>query len=106
MRRLPKLEMSETPRVVIDTQIFLRSAIARQSLIGKIIFDWNDKYQIAFSEETRREIEDVLTRPKIRTKFSQITDEVTQTVLSVFDSAELVVLPNPVPPVSRDAKDD
>src|SRR5438046_2635008 len=106
MKPSMKSDMSETPSVVIDTQIFLRAAISRQSLIGKIIFALNDQYQIIFSAEIRKEVEEVLNRPKIRTKFSQITDEVVQTVLSIFDSAELVTLPDPIPSISRDPKDD
>lgn len=98
--------MNEKPRVVIDTQVFLRAAISRQSLIGKIIFDLNDRYQIVFSVETKAELADVLSRPKVRAKFVHLTDEVAQTVLAIFDSAEQVVLPASVEAVSRDPKDD
>ncbi len=98
--------MSEKVRVVIDTQLFLRAAVNRQSLVGKIIFDLAERYVLVFSVETKNEVKDVLTRPKLRLKFKQLTDEVTEKVLKIFDSAVLIKLPNPIPSVSRDRKDD
>lgn len=54
--------MSAKPRVVVDTQVFLRAGLKRQSLVGKIVFDLSDRYQIIFSAETKKEVEDVLNR--------------------------------------------
>jgi putative PIN family toxin of toxin-antitoxin system len=98
--------MSAKPRVVVDTQIFLRAGLKRQSLVGKIVFDLSDRYQIIFSAETKKEVEDVLNRPHLRAKFTQLTDQVVKIIFDIFDSAELVTLPDPIPSVSRDPKDD
>jgi putative PIN family toxin of toxin-antitoxin system len=92
--------------VVLDTQVFLRAAINRRSICGKIVFDLRDKYQLIFSEAMRQELEDVLSRSAIRIKFAQLTDEVVQTVLDVFHSADQITLPEGVEPISRDPKDD
>lgn len=91
---------------MIDTQIFLRAGLKRQSLVGKIVFDLSDRYQIIFSAETKKEVEDVLNRPQLRAKFTQLTDQVVKAILDIFDSAELVMLPDQIASVSRDPKDD
>jgi len=98
--------VSEKPRVVFDTQIFLRAAIKRRSICGKIVFDLRDKYQLIFSESMRQELANVLSRSAIRGKFAQLTDEVVQRVLDVFNSADQITIPEGVEPISRDPKDD
>lgn len=98
--------MSENPvRVVIDTQVFLRSAIKRQSISGKLLFDLADSYQLVTSDDITAEVEDVLNRPELRTKFSAITDEVVAGILAFLEVAE-IVNPDETPRVSRDSKDD
>ena len=98
--------MIKKPKVVFDTQILLRAAINRKSICAKIIFDLADHYDIIFSEETRHEIEDVLSRPALRNKFSQLTDAVVDTVLKIFDDAQEVQSYEVAEPISRDPKDD
>ena len=58
-------------RVVIDTQVFLRSAIKRQSISGRLLFDLANRYQLVTSDDLTDEIEDVLNRPELRAKFSR-----------------------------------
>jgi putative PIN family toxin of toxin-antitoxin system len=65
-----------------------------------------DHFQLIFSEEIRREVSDVLHRPKLRKKFPDLTDELAAQTLAIFNAAEQVTLPDPVPQVSRDPKDD
>lgn len=74
--------------------------------MGKILFELSDRYQIIFSAETRKEVEDVLNRPHLCARFTQLTDGFVQTILAIFDTAELVTLPEHAPPVSRGPKDD
>ena len=95
----------EKIKVVIDTQIFLRAAINRNSLPAKLLFDMKDKYELVVSQSIVDEIEDVLNRPKIRKKFDSLTDEVVETVTTLLSETEQVNPPE-VPEVSRDPKDD
>ena len=95
----------EKIKVVIDTQLFLRAAINRRSLPAKLIFDMNDKYDLVVSQAIVDEIEDVLSRPKLRAKFTNLTDEVVQAVTELMSETE-TINPSEVPAVSRDPKDD
>jgi putative PIN family toxin of toxin-antitoxin system len=98
--------VSDKPRVVIDTQIFLRATINRRSLIHKIVFEMQDHFQLIFSDEIKAEVNGVLHRPKLRNKFPDLTDELAAKTLAIFNGAERVTLPDPVPQISRDPKDD
>lgn len=99
--------MSETPRpiVVIDTQLLLRATLNAKSLPARMLFQMRDAYLLAVSPDVRAEVQDVLTRPKIRTKFPQITDEAVAKTLAILD-AGLQITPETVDAVSRDPKDD
>jgi putative PIN family toxin of toxin-antitoxin system len=84
---------------------FSRAAINPYSLPARILFQLGDVYLLAVSPTTKAEIQDVLNRPKIRKKFPQITDDVVALVINVLD-AGLQVIPESVPAISRDPKDD
>jgi hypothetical protein len=66
----------------------LRAAINRKSLPAKLFYDYSDYYTLLLSSELRAEIDDVLHRPSVRTKFSQLTDEVVTAFLAQIDDAE------------------
>lgn len=99
--------MSETPRpiVVVDTQLLLRATLNAKSLPARVLFQMRDAYLLAVSPDVRAEVQDVLTRPKIRTKFPQMTDEAVAKTLAVLD-AGLQISPELVAAISRDPKDD
>jgi putative PIN family toxin of toxin-antitoxin system len=99
--------VSETPRpiVVIDTQLLLRATLNPKSLPARVLFQMGDAYLLAVSPDVRAEVQDVLTRPKIRAKFPQMTDEAVAKTLAVLD-AGLQISPDTVAAVSRDPKDD
>ncbi|MEQ8672330.1 MAG: putative toxin-antitoxin system toxin component, PIN family [Aggregatilineales bacterium] len=97
--------MTEKIRAVIDTQIFLRAAINSKSLPAKIIFDYSERYELLMSDAIVDEIKDVLNRPKLRKKFSSLTDEVVNSVVSLLKTAENITV-TAVTAVSRDPKDD
>ena len=97
--------MSEKPRIVIDTQVFVRAAINDRSLPAKLIYDLNQSYQLLVSRQIRNEVEDVLNRGNVRAKFKQITDNVVQRALTLYDAAEWIEVED-IPPISRDPKDD
>lgn len=92
-------------RVIFDTHIFLRAAINRKSLPAKLFFDWRHQYQLITSEEMSNEVLDVLTRPKVRAKFSALTDEIVREILEQISSAEQITLTE-IPAMARDPKDD
>jgi putative PIN family toxin of toxin-antitoxin system len=74
-KRLMKCDMTVTPKVVFDTQIYLRALINSHSACGRLLFEWDEHYQLYMCDEIEAEIVDVLTRSKVRKKFPQITDE-------------------------------
>lgn len=98
--------MSVKIKVVIDTQLFLRATLNRLTLTGKIVFEMSEKYDVIFSVETKNELISVLRRPKLRAKFSQLTEKRIQATLGVFESGILVQLPDEIPNVARDPKDN
>lgn len=97
--------MPEKPRVVIDTQVFLRAAINRKSLPARVIFDLNHRYELITATPIIAEVRDVLFRPKLRERFSQLTDEIANNVLALLHETMNIELEN-IPEVSRDVKDD
>ena len=97
--------MSDKPRVVIDTQLFLRAAINLRSLPAKLILEMVDRYDLIMSLPIADEIKDVLNRPTIRAKFPDLSDEVVNRIIVRLEDAEWVLLPD-VPAVGRDPKDD
>lgn len=98
--------MSESLKVVFDTQIFLRSIINRNSISGKLFAIWFNEYELYVADEIENEINDVLNRPKLRKKFAQISDNDIEKVLEIVARTYRVELPDPVEAVSRDPKDD
>jgi uncharacterized protein len=90
---------------VIDTQVLLRATLNPRSLPAKIIFELGHLYILALSPGIRAEVEDVLNRPKLRSKFPGLTNETVARTLALLDDAQQVV-PESVPNVSRDPKDD
>jgi putative PIN family toxin of toxin-antitoxin system len=91
--------------VVIDTQVFLRATINRASLPAKINFDYHHLFVMAVSPQTRAELVDVLSRPKLRMHFPKLTDETMAYTLSILDQGLAIELTT-IPSVSRDPKDD
>lgn len=91
--------------VVFDTQLFLRAAINPRSLPSRLLFEFGERYLLAFSKEVRAEIEDVLNRTELRSKFPALTDERVTQILALIDSGRLVTL-DEIPSVCRDPKDD
>lgn len=92
-------------RAVIDTQVFLRAAINRQSLPAKVLFDLRAKFQLLASSETTAEVRHVLNRPELRAKFKLLNDEVVITILQLLETTEQVQITQ-IEAISRDPKDD
>jgi putative PIN family toxin of toxin-antitoxin system len=107
MKLLTRYAVSEKPRpiVVIDTQLILRATLNAKALPARMLFQLRNAYLLVVSPEVRAEVQDVLTRPKIRKKFPQITDNDVYRTMAVLDGG-LQVQPDSVPAASRDPKDD
>lgn len=83
--------MSEkTVKAVIDTQLFLRACINQRSLPAKLIFDMADQYELVVSQAIVDEIEDVLNRPKLRARFTTLTDEIVEQVSALLSNTSQV----------------
>lgn len=95
----------KTIKAVFDTQIFLRACINRRSLPARLIFDMNNNYELAVSQAIIDEINDVLNRPKLRSKFTSLTDDVVEQALNLLSNTTQVN-PSDSPAVARDPKDD
>lgn len=89
--------MSAKIKVVLDTQIYLRALINRKSLPAKLVFDLRAKYQLVTSEAILGEINNVLNRPQLRKKFTTLTDNVVNPLLSSLRSEQMVQPPEPIP---------
>lgn len=96
---------ANTIKVVIDTQIFLRAAINRQSLPGKLVFDMRGRYILVTSPQMTAEIVDVLSRPELRAKFKTLNDATLNAILVRVADAEVIEVTN-IEAISRDSKDD
>lgn len=98
--------MSEKLKVVFDTQIFLRALIKRTSISAKVSsIEWKEHYILCVSDAIEAEVTDVLTRPEIRARFPQITDELVEQTLAEIKQANRINV-EVVEPISRDPKDD
>jgi len=94
-------------RIVVDTQVFLRALISRHSASHRLLIKTGDRYDLCVSQGIIDEIIDVLTRSKIRRKFSQITDKDVQRVAQMLENAVQIPLAiDEIEPVCRDPKDD
>ena len=99
--------MSETLKVVFDTQIYLRALANPNSACGRLFADWTAYYVLYRADAIEAEIIDVFTRPKIRAKFPQITEDGIISMKKILQKAERVdIKPEDVEPICRDPKDD
>lgn len=94
--------------VVFDTQIFLRALINPQSISGKLFTVWRNSYTLYIAPAIENEIIDVVNRPKIRAKFTQITDERIKEMLQLISeiAIRVEIMPDDIEAVCRDPKDD
>jgi len=96
--------VNEKLRAVIDTQIFLRAVINQRSLPAKIVYDYEDDYIFIVSEATLAEIEDVISRPKVRKKFEFPENQISELLIRLARGERTIV--HDIPAISRDSKDD
>ena len=93
-------------RVVIDTNVFIRYLIKPNPVIRYLIEEmWlNDELVLVSAPELLSELAEVLQRSYVQTL---IAPEEGQLLLSVIDAkAEMLPALSPIPPYTRDPKDD
>ena len=76
--------MSETLKVVFDTQIYLRALANLGSACGRLFSDWTSHYTLYRADAIELEIINVFNRPKVRAKFPQITDDDIETMKKIL----------------------
>jgi putative PIN family toxin of toxin-antitoxin system len=93
-------------RVVIDTSVFIRYLIRPSGAIRTLIEElWiHDMIQVVTAPELIAELGDVLRRPRMRQWI--LPDEGQVLLDAITLKAEIVRTLGPVPPYSRDPKDD
>ena len=99
--------MIPKPKVVFDTQIYLRALINFSSGSGKLVLEQQADYELLTSQAINDEVMDVLTRSSIRKKFTQISDEDVRKIETTLLSATFVeIQPTDLERICRDPKDD
>lgn len=107
MMPLMRFGVGKTPKVVFDTQIFLRAIISQKSACSRLVLIMQTDYILYTAEKINAEIMDVLTRSSIRGKFPQITNASVKLIQDALDVANFVeVKPEDIEPICRDPKDD
>lgn len=92
-------------KAVLDTNVFLRALINPHSRCGQLLDEFADDYELFLSPAIVHEVLEVLHRPRLRAKFSQIAQLDIARIIGLFEQAQ-VVEPQDVPPLSRDPQDD
>ena len=93
-------------RIVIDTNIFVRYLIRPSAVIKELLeVRWlTDQVQVVTAPELIAEVTEVLRRPKIQ---AYIKPQEAQVILdTIRRKADLLPPLGPVPPYTRDPKDD
>lgn len=99
--------MSVLPKVVFDTQIYLRTIISFRSACGRLVLERRADYELFSSTQINEEIYEVLHRSSIRAKFPQIKDADVDLIRKTLDIATVVeVKSEDIEPICRDPKDD
>jgi uncharacterized protein len=92
-------------RVVFDTVVYVRGLINPYSFCGQIVFQRTDHYRLFVSQPIMMETLEVLHRPELRRKFRSLANLDIARVIEIIGQAQVVDVA-PLPPVSRDPKDD
>ena len=98
----------EKLRIVLVCMIFLQAVLSKKSIAFKL-FEYleSNSFRLFVSQETLDEVVDVLNRPPMRAKYSQITDESVENFLSrVLKKAVLIKTVSAKFKYSRDPMDE
>jgi uncharacterized protein len=102
-------EGNRKPRVAIDTNLVISGTISPQGLASNLLTSWtHDAFAWIVTEETFRELQEVLGREKIKTKYHIDEADTNAFLDNLAVGAEFVkAIPhNELPVHSRDCKDD
>ena len=103
MPKSSKSAQSSTPRVILDTNLFVRGLL-KGPVTMPLIQAWRDgRFQLVTSEELLTELFEVLSRPKFARYFTR--DDVWELGELIYERAEMVE-PTLHVTLCRDPKDD
>lgn len=86
--------MTDKPRVVFDCNVLLQAAARGQSAAAQCLnLAESGLIQICVSREVLAEAEDVLNRPKIRTHFQDLSDEIVGAFLKRLQKLSVLIHP-------------
>lgn len=92
-------------RVILDTNVFLRAMLSRQSPVHTILAAWGEsRFELLSSTVQLGEIDDVARRPVIR-RFFHTSVEPDELIRRLWDAALGIDLRRPYPDLKRDPKD-
>ena len=79
-------------RTVFDCMMFLQGAARRESPAGAcLLLVELDAIELCVSQEIMAEVRDVLARPRVRQKFSALTDQIVDGFLAALQQRAVVV---------------
>ncbi len=88
--------MTDKPRVVFDCNVLLQAAAREKSAAARCLnLAESGLIQICVSREVLAEAEDVLNRPKIRTHFPDLSDEIVGEFLKRLQKLSVLIRPVP-----------
>jgi putative PIN family toxin of toxin-antitoxin system len=86
----------DKPRVVFDCNVLLQAAAREESVAAKCLnLAESGLVQICLSREVLAEAEDVLTRPEVRARFPDLSDEIVGAFLKRLQKLSVFVSPVP-----------
>jgi len=100
------LKQVKVYRVVLDTNIFVRSILSPKGLGAKVVDLWKQKkYILLLSYDLLDEIADVLLRPKLMQKYNYSYEDV-ESLIALCKKQAIVIKPTLIIQICRDPDDD
>jgi putative PIN family toxin of toxin-antitoxin system len=93
-------------RIVCDTNVLLRAAIARTELAGELLGRIRTSHELVLSLPILAELLEVLRRPKIQALHGLDEHGIRRFVTALYKVSEIVTLPQPIPRVALHDPDD
>ena len=95
--------MPSTPRIVIDSNVFVSGVISPAGQAGALLAAWrHDRVTLLMAPLLLAEYSEVLRRPALRTRHRKTDAELSHLFMEVLASAEVVIPFSPLPLNARD----
>jgi putative PIN family toxin of toxin-antitoxin system len=99
--------MRETPRVVLDTNLFVSAFISPAGTPNQLLQLWEQgRIILLTSSELIHEVDSVLHRASIKERYHLTEEQISRLLTRLHLTAEWVMPLTPLPLHSRDPKDD